>query len=129
RIYIANLERAGAELIQARAILRDRNTVELIGQNRTVTAETILIATGSWPYVPGNVPGAEHAITSNDAFHLDRLPERIVIVGGGYIAVEFAGIFNGLGVETTLVYRRDQILDRKSTRLNSSHVKISYAVF
>jgi len=110
RIYIANLERAGAELIQARAILRDRNTVELIGQNRTVTAETILIATGSWPYVPGNVPGAEHAITSNDAFHLDRLPERIVIVGGGYIAVEFAGIFNGLGVETTLVYRRDQIL-------------------
>ena len=107
--YIRNLESSGAELIMARATLLDRNTVQL-ASGRKVTAKFILVATGAAPFVPRHVPGHELAITSNEAFDLERLPRRIVIVGGGYIAVEFAGIFNGLGVETILVYRGEQIL-------------------
>ena len=107
--YIRNLNAAGAELIMERATLVDKNTVQL-ASGRKVTAKIILIATGAAPFVPRHLPGHELAITSNEAFHLDRLPRRIVIVGGGYIAVEFAGIFNGLGVETALVYRGEQIL-------------------
>ena len=110
QIYIKNLEASGVEIIQDRAEMRDANTVFLVDQNRTVTAKTILIATGATPFVPHNVPGASFAITSNEAFHLETLPKRIVVVGGGYIAVEFAGIFHGLGVETTLLYRGEQIL-------------------
>jgi glutathione reductase (NADPH) len=109
KAYIRNLESAGAELIMERAALVDRNTVQL-ASGRKITAKYILIATGAAPFVPKHLPGHELAITSNEAFHLARLPRRIVIVGGGYIAVEFAGIFNGLGVETVLVYRGEQIL-------------------
>ncbi len=109
KAYIRNLESAGAELIMERATVLDRNTVQL-ASGRKITAKYILVATGATPFVPGNLPGHELAITSNEAFHLERLPRRIVIVGGGYIAVEFAGIFNGLGVETILVYRGEQIL-------------------
>ncbi len=87
----------------------DAHTVLLAGDGRKVSARTILIATGGHPVVPA-VPGAEHAITSNEAFHLPRLPDSILIVGGGYIAVEFAGIFAGLGAKTTLVYRGPKIL-------------------
>ena len=76
-----------------------------MGDKGVVTAEKILIATGGRPWVPEDLPGIEHAITSEEAFHLPELPKRIMIAGGGYIAVEFAGIFAGLGVETTLVYR------------------------
>ncbi|HEV2364403.1 MAG TPA: glutathione-disulfide reductase [Caulobacteraceae bacterium] len=108
-IYVANLENAGADLVHARAHLADAHTVVLEGKGQ-VTAEKILIATGAWPALPQGVAGIEHAITSNEAFHLERLPERILIVGGGYIAVEFAGIFHGLGAETTLVYRGANIL-------------------
>jgi glutathione reductase (NADPH) len=108
-IYIANLKAAGAELMPVRATLEDAHTVRL-GDGRRVTAATILIATGALPSLNLAVPGAELAISSNDAFHLAELPRRVVIAGGGYIAVEFAGIFNGLGVETTLVYRRGMIL-------------------
>ncbi len=107
--YIRNLESSGAELIMARATLLDRHTVQLSTGSK-VTAKYILIATGAAPFVPRHLPGHELAITSNEAFELERLPRRIVIVGGGYIAVEFAGIFNGLGVETILVYRGEQIL-------------------
>jgi glutathione reductase (NADPH) len=107
--YIRNLNSAGAELIEERAIIIDRNTVQL-ASGRKITAKYLLVATGAAPFVPRGLPGNELAITSNEAFHLPRLPRRIVIVGGGYIAVEFAGIFNGLGVETVLVYRGDQIL-------------------
>lgn len=107
--YIRNLNSAGAELISERATLLDKNTVQL-ASGRKVTAKYILIATGAAPFVPRHFPGHEMAITSNEAFHLERLPRRMVIVGGGYIAVEFAGIFNGLGVETALVYRGEQIL-------------------
>ena len=108
-IYVRNLSNAGAELVHARAELRDAHTVELIGKNQTVTADKILIAVGGWPQVP-EFPGSEHAITSNEAFHLPELPKSVMVVGGGYIAVEFAGIFAGLGVQTTLVYRGPNIL-------------------
>lgn len=108
-LYAANLARAGAEVISSRAVLEDAHRVRLVAENRTVTAETILIATGAEPFVP-DISGREHVITSNEAFQLRHLPESMVIVGGGYIAVEFACIFNALGVDVTLVYRGSQIL-------------------
>jgi glutathione reductase (NADPH) len=107
--YVKNLEAAGCEIIRERASLKDRHTVQLAG-GRTIRARIILVATGAAPNLDPALPGVEHAITSNEAFHLPQLPERVVVAGGGYIAVEFAGIFNGLGVDTTLVYRGDQIL-------------------
>ena len=109
-IYVTNLMNAGADLVHARAQLLDAHTVELVGEDRRYSANKILIATGGRPVVPQDLPGVEHVITSEEAFHLDALPTSIVIVGGGYIAVEFAGIFNGLGVETTLIYRGANIL-------------------
>lgn len=108
-IYIRNLERAGAQLYMSRAELEDEHTIRLVNGNRTVTADKVLIATGARPFVP-DFPGKEYAITSNEAFHLPELPRRIVIVGAGYIAIEFAGIFNGLGAEVKMLYRGDQIL-------------------
>jgi glutathione reductase (NADPH) len=108
-LYRAGLERAGVTMLQARAELADAHTLTIEPGNRELTARTILVATGAHPVVL-QVPGAGHAITSNEAFHLDALPKSILIVGGGYIAVEFAGIFNGLGVDTTLVYRGPKIL-------------------
>jgi len=109
KAYIRNLENAGAELVMGRAVLEDRHTVAL-SDGRKITAKYILIATGATPFVPSHLPGRELAITSNEAFHLEQLPRRICIVGGGYIAVEFAGIFNNLGVETVLIYRGEKIL-------------------
>ncbi|MEO7026578.1 MAG: FAD-dependent oxidoreductase, partial [Caulobacteraceae bacterium] len=109
-LYVKNLANAGADLVHARAELVDAHTVRLPAKDEIHTAEKILIATGGWPKLPKSLPGIEHAITSNEAFHLPKLPKRILIVGGGYIAVEFAGIFNGLGVETTLIYRGANIL-------------------
>ncbi len=108
-LYTTNLERSGAELILSRAVLEDAHRVRLTADGRTVTAKTILIATGATPFVP-DFPGREHAITSNEVFNLAELPASIVIVGGGYIALEFAGIFNGLGADVTLMYRGAQIL-------------------
>ena len=109
-IYAANLGKAGVELVHGRAVMKDAHTVEIVGKDRTITAEKILIATGGRPWKPDELPGIEHAITSEEAFHLPELPKRILIAGGGYIAVEFAGIFAGLGVETTLIYRGPNIL-------------------
>jgi len=114
-IYRGGLERAGAEIIESRAVLEDAHTVRLTKDGRTVTAETILIATGGRPAPHPALPGYEFCITSNDAFHLAELPKSIAIAGGGYIAVEFANIFHGLGVETTLVYRGLEILSRFDT--------------
>ena len=108
-IYVTNLQNAGVEIAHARAELADSHTVQLADRDRALTAERVLIATGGRPTLP-TIPGVELAITSNEAFHLPSLPKRILIVGGGYIAVEFAGIFNGLGVETTLMYRGENIL-------------------
>ncbi|PZO07002.1 MAG: glutathione-disulfide reductase [Alphaproteobacteria bacterium] len=109
-IYAANLGKAGVDLIHGRAVLKDAHTVEILGKDQTITAGKILVATGGRPWMPEGLPGIEHAITSEEAFHLPELPKRILIAGGGYIAVEFAGIFAGLGVETTLIYRGPNIL-------------------
>ncbi len=106
-IYERLLAGAGVEALHDRAVLEDAHTVR-VGERR-ITADKILIAAGGAPSLP-EIPGIEHAITSNEAFHLEDLPDRVVIVGGGYIAVEFAGIFNGLGSEVVELYRRDQIL-------------------
>jgi len=108
-IYTTNLEKAGVDIFRAKAAFVDAHTLELVGQDKTITADKILIATGGRPIMPA-IEGIEHAISSDQAFHLERLPERIVVVGGGYIAVEFAGIFHGLGVDTTLVYRGANLL-------------------
>jgi glutathione reductase (NADPH) len=91
-----------ADIIDGRAHILDPHTVEVNGQ--TYTAETLLVSTGGWPFVP-EFPGSELAVTSNEIFDLDEFPQRIVVVGGGYIAVEFAGIFNGLGAEVVQLYR------------------------
>lgn len=109
-IYSRNLEKAGARILKSRAVLEGPNEIRLLASDTVVTAERILIAVGGRPNPFGDMPGAEHCITSNEAFHLRRLPERVVILGGGYIAVEFANIFHGLGAATTLVYRGKQIL-------------------
>lgn len=106
-IYRNLLVNSGVTLLEGHARLTGPQQVEVNG--RTYSAERVLIATGGWPHIP-EIPGREHAITSNEAFHLKELPKRIVVVGGGYIAVEFASIFHGLGAETTLVYRGDLFL-------------------
>ncbi|MEL7468992.1 MAG: glutathione-disulfide reductase [Pseudomonadota bacterium] len=108
-IYAKNLNGAGVEVLRTRAEVVDPHTVRLISEDRTVTAKHILIATGGTPFVP-DFPGREHAITSNEIFHVPEHPKRAMIVGGGYIASEFAGILNGLGSEVTQVYRKDMIL-------------------
>uniref|UniRef100_UPI0009903902 FAD-dependent oxidoreductase n=1 Tax=Microbulbifer mangrovi TaxID=927787 RepID=UPI0009903902 len=106
-IYRKLLGNAGVQIIDGRAKLTGRQEV-VVGDN-TYTAERILVATGGWPFVP-DFPGSEHVITSNEVFSLEVMPQRVLVVGGGYIAVEFAGIFAGLGVETHLSYRRDLFL-------------------
>ncbi|WP_163266971.1 glutathione-disulfide reductase [Chelativorans alearense] len=109
-LYRKGLENAGARIFDERAILLDRHTVR-VGR-KTLTTQKILIATGGRPNPHEALPGHEHCIFSNEAFHLEALPRSIAIEGGGYIAVEFANIFHGLGVETTLVYRGKEILGR-----------------
>ncbi len=107
--YTTTLERYKVQLIKSRAVFENAHTVRLANGAR-VHAKTILIATGAAPFHGAQIGGLEHVISSNEAFHLKQLPKRILIQGGGYIAVEFAGIFNGLGSEVTLVYRGDNIL-------------------
>jgi glutathione reductase (NADPH) len=107
--YITNLERAKVEIVKSRAVILDPHTVRL-ADGRTVRAKHILIATGGAPSMGKDIEGHKHVISSNEAFHLEELPQRILIQGGGYIAVEFASIFKGLGSEVTLVYRGDNIL-------------------
>jgi len=107
--YVANVTKSGARIVRSRARIVDAHTVALANGD-TVRAGHILIATGGWPFPGEKIPGIEHVISSNEAFHLPRLPKRIVIQGGGYVAVEFAGIFNGLGSEVTIVYRGDNVL-------------------
>ncbi|MEM7134056.1 MAG: glutathione-disulfide reductase [Chloroflexota bacterium] len=107
-IYERMLGNAGVEIIDGRATIVDPHTVSI--QGRTISAERILVATGGWPWMPDNIPGIEHAISSNEAFYLEKFPERVLVAGGGYIAVEFAGIFNGLGAQTTQVYRSTPFL-------------------
>jgi glutathione reductase (NADPH) len=106
-VYKKLLDESGVNIIDGKARLIDKNKVSI--NNQIYSAENILIATGAWPAIP-DIPGKENIISSNEAFFLESLPEKIVIVGGGYIGVEFAGIFNGLGVDTTLIYRGPLIL-------------------
>jgi glutathione reductase (NADPH) len=107
--YAATLHKAGVSIAKSRAVLADAHTVALTDGKR-VRAANILIATGGTPSYGDSIPGLEHAISSNEAFHLAELPRRVLIQGGGYIAVEFAGIFAGLGSHVTLVYRGENIL-------------------
>jgi glutathione reductase (NADPH) len=106
-VYERVLVNAGVEIHRGRAEVVDKNSVRVDG--RTYSARHILVATGSWPQLPV-IAGIEHAITSNEAFALERLPRRAIVVGGGYIALEFASIFHGMGVETTLSYRGKRLL-------------------
>ncbi|MGD9924557.1 MAG: glutathione-disulfide reductase [Pseudorhodoplanes sp.] len=108
--YVANLERSKVKIVRSRAILEDAHRVRLVATGEVVRARHILIATGGWPSLGADIAGLEHVITSNEALDLAAFPKRILIQGGGYIAVEFAGIFHGLGAEVTLVYRGDNIL-------------------
>ena len=107
--YTTNLERAKVEVVKSRAVIADPHTVRL-ADGRMVRAKYILIATGGAPSLGKDIEGHEHVITSNEALHLPEQPRRILIQGGGYIALEFATIFNGLGSEVTLVYRGENIL-------------------
>lgn len=109
-IYIRNLKNAGADIIDSRAVLKGAHTIHLVKEGRDVTADKILIATGGAPWTDVSIPGHDLAVTSNEAFHLDEFPKRVVIAGGGYIAIEFACIFKGLGAEVTLVYRGEDVL-------------------
>jgi len=106
-IYRNLLVNSGVTLLEGHARIVDAHSVELGGQR--YSAKHILIATGGWPQIP-EIPGHEHAIGSNEAFFLEQLPKRVLVVGGGYIAVEFASIFNGLGARTSLLYRGDLFL-------------------
>jgi glutathione reductase (NADPH) len=107
--YTSNLEKSHVQIVKARAVFEDQHTLRL-STGETVRAKHVLIATGGAPNHGTAIPGIEHVISSNEVFHLPRQPRRILIQGGGYIAVEFAGIFAGLGTEVTLVYRGENIL-------------------
>ena len=107
--YTTNVEKSGAKVIKTRAVLEDAHTLRL-ASGETVRARYVLIATGGAPNHGEMIPGIEHVISSNEAFHLTKLPRRILIQGGGYIALEFACIFAGLGSDVTVVYRGDNIL-------------------
>jgi glutathione reductase (NADPH) len=107
--YIANVEKSGARIVKARAVFWDPHTL-LLSSGEKVRAKYVLVATGGAPNHGAAIPGIEHVISSNEAFHLKELPKRIVIQGGGYIALEFAGIFAGYGSDVTVVYRGENIL-------------------
>jgi glutathione reductase (NADPH) len=130
-VYIRNLEKAGAELISSRAVLEDAHRIRLLKTGGTVSAATVLVATGGRPDVDRSIPGIENAETSNGMFLLPELPRRLLIVGGGYVAVEFASIFNAFGVEVTLLHRGAEILRgfdgeiRKTVRLGMENRGVS----
>lgn len=106
-IYERMLDNSGVTIVRGTGVITGEHTVQV--GDKTYTAERIMIAVGGWPIIP-DVAGAEHIKNSNDVFTLDRLPKRVLVLGAGYIAVEFAGIFHGLGAETTLLHRNDKIL-------------------
>lgn len=124
-LYTNTLDNNKVEIFHERATVSGPNAVTL-ASGRTVTAKTILIATGAWPVVP-DVPGAEHGITSNEVFHLETFPKRVVIAGAGYIANEFAGIFHALGSKVTVVNRSDQILRGYDEQIRDRLLQLSTA--
>src|SRR6201991_1649118 len=107
--YTTNVEKSGAQIVKTRAVFEDPHTL-LLADGRKVSARYVLIATGGRPNHGPEIPGIEHVISSDEAFHLTQLPKRVVVQGGGYIALEFAGIFAGYGSDVTLVYRGENIL-------------------
>jgi len=121
-LYRQTLETHNVDIFEGRAVVTGPNSAQLDG--RSIGAKFILIATGARPQIPP-VPGIEHAITSNEVFHLEQLPERILIAGGGYIANEFAGIFNELGSKVTVVNRGDQILRSYDAQIRDRLLQIS----
>ncbi len=122
-LYGQTLENHKVKLFKTRATVIGPQKVRLT-DGQEISAERILIATGGWPHVP-EFPGSEHAITSNEVFHLDKLPKRVVIAGGGYIANEFAGIFNGFGCKVTIVNRGDTILRGYDEQIRDRLLQIS----
>ena len=124
-VYEGLLRDAGVEQIDGHATLDDAHTVAV--GDRRFTAESILVATGSWPALP-EIPGIEHTITSNEAFYLKELPERVIIVGGGYVAVEFAGIFHGLGARTTELYRGPLFLRGEALEMRKKGVDLRFEI-
>jgi glutathione reductase (NADPH) len=122
-IYGETLGNHHVEIIRERAVLTGPNSVKLAG-GKEISAKTILVATGGWPVVP-TFPGSEHGITSNEVFHLETLPKRVVIAGGGYIANEFAGIFNEFGAKVTVVNRGDTILRGYDAQIRDRLLQIS----
>jgi glutathione reductase (NADPH) len=109
-IYRRNLANSGVEIIDSRAVVEDPHTVRILATGARITARVILIATGARPILEPAIPGGELGLISDQIFDLPELPERLLVIGGGYIAVEFAGIFSGLGVETTLLHRGPHLL-------------------
>ncbi|MEA2835264.1 MAG: glutathione reductase, partial [Methylobacteriaceae bacterium] len=109
-VYGIHMTRAGAEIVDSRAVLEDANTVRLLKDDRRVRAKYILIATGGAPVLEPKIPGLEHTITSNEIFDLPVFPQRLLVVGGGYIAVEFASVFTRLGASVTQVLRGENVL-------------------
>jgi glutathione reductase (NADPH) len=109
-VYGVHMTRAGAEIVESRAVIEDAHTVRLLKDGRRIRAKYILIATGGGPVVEPKIPGLEHTITSNEIFDLPLFPQRLLIVGGGYIAVEFASIFTRLGASVTQVFRANNVL-------------------
>ncbi|MEM7443109.1 MAG: glutathione-disulfide reductase [Pseudomonadota bacterium] len=107
-IYLRLLEGAGVDIHEAKAVLEDAHTIRV--GDKTVTADKILVATGGWPNLPDTQGVKEHAITSNEIFHLEKMPQRVIIAGGGYIALEFASILKGLGADVCLLYRGELFL-------------------
>jgi glutathione reductase (NADPH) len=109
-IYRTNLEKAGVEIIDSRAVIEDAHTVHVLKTGARLRARYILVAVGAYPTLEPVIPGGELGITSNEVFHLKTQPKRVLVIGGGYIAVEFAGIFAGLGTKVTLLHRGDKLL-------------------
>jgi glutathione reductase (NADPH) len=129
--YTANVEKSGARIVKARAVFEDPHTLHL-STGEKVRAKYVLVATGGAPNHGPAIPGIEHVMSSNEAFHLPELPKRILIQGGGYIALEFAGIFAGYGSDVTVVYRGDNILrgfdDDVRTHLRSELEKVGITI-
>ena len=122
-VYAQTLASHNVEIFKERAVVTGPNSVKL-ASGREITAGKILIATGGWPVRP-EFPGSEHAITSNEVFHLETVPKRVVIAGGGYIANEFAGVFHGFGSHVTIVNRGDQILRGYDEQIRDRLLQIS----
>ncbi|KAF0227701.1 MAG: glutathione reductase [Beijerinckiaceae bacterium] len=109
-LYAKGQASAGVEVVKSRAVIEGPNAVRLLADNRIIRAKNILIATGGRPNIDTDLPGYQHVVTSDEVFDLEEFPKRIVIAGGGYIALEFAGIFRLLGAEVTVIYRGAQVL-------------------